>query len=1071
MKLYRKILNILALGAIAASCVDQIQPAPVQPADSDLLGYEHDGMVTFGFTPEFAYGPATKAMVEGADIKNIYVAVFDAEGFKLSEYTKATPATTGDNLDNGTDYQYTVELKVSDKPRFVHIIANAPKSLRFGSENEVIGELFTKYDSPDTQEEGFQNAYWQRLEFDKIWPKPKSDDPDSLAVYNAVKDKLNGVKLIRNYSKVTVEASCTNFTMTGFWFLNEPDRGSVAPYNRNTGSFVTDYINYPTVESLEGPSSTIFTFNEGESDEYSLAGGDYQGFMLASTNFITPNLDESSKHIPVDGVCSGYVYEREKAISSPLYIIVEGNYNGSASKSYYKIAMQDGDGKFYAMLRNFNYLVEIVQVGTAGYGSAAAALAGAPSGDISVNVDYQELPNISDGDARITVSGTTVMIIGANGSKTSAEIQYKYEPDINDHSDKGIGNEWVAVDVHDRPFVAISQDASGSTGNVIESIAVEYCYVDPADNRSYRVVVDKDGVTTKTLISGADFDGFGHITINTVEVGSLPKTQSITITGKRWGADNRYHTITRTVNLVLRESLELSLSASPNTDFAGNAHIESGTNHQVVLNLAIDGGLPSSMFPLEFKVEPTVKSLTPDIAHSTDQELPVHYGKDASGYPTYWFEKVISWAEYTSAAMVDGKKTFPVYFSTITENSETTVRVSQPAFMTEAVMVYNYIPATFSSLAFNGATHKVGQAENFSFSMSEVPSDGKVIVAMKGLEPASLSGFTYIGRDAAGYWLYEYGVSSTSADFDVVPFAEGNVEIRLSAYLFADASASVYAVEGDLKVYANTTGGTNPGDRFASFSGSKDVNSGNLIPGQKAKITVYLPQSSATVSVATGAGNVTLTRNNSGAGGSIDIGGITLYRYVSAADAYTVPDNGDNSTGFYDLLPVTVNGSLAGSVKVPVYGIQKGTEVTTTSTGSFDTGKYYLIQYAASSRYLYNNGTNNSQNILTDGSPKASCLWQFGSIASPSVIKTASSSTQYYLNMNRTGWIGSYTYTPRMSTNSNNWNMAPSAMNDALTIQDANYSRYVYDNGGTIAQSSANNNYYWHIYPVTFVAP
>ncbi len=1069
MKLYRKILNILALGVIAASCVEQIQPVPVQAADGDSLGYEHDGMVTFGFTPDFGYGPATKAMVEGADIKNIYVAVFDAEGFKLSEYTKATPATTGDNLDNNTDYQYTVELKVSDKPRFVHIIANAPKSLRFGSENEVIGELFTKYDSPDTQEEGFQNAYWQRLAFDKIWPKPKSDDPDSLAVYNAVKDKLNGVKLIRNYSKVSVgvHESCTNFTMTGFWFLNEPDRGSVAPYNRNTGSFVTDYINYPTVESLEGPSSTIFTFNEGEVDEYSLAGGDYQGFMLASTNFITPNPNESNKHLPVGGVCSGYVYEREKAISSPLYIIVEGYYNGSASKSYYKIAMQAGDGKFYAMLRNFNYLVEIVQVSTAGYGSAAAALAGAPSGDISVNVDYQELPNISDGDARITVSGTSVMIIGTSGSKTSAEIQYKYEPDINDHSDKGLGNEWIVGDVHDRPFVAISQDASGSTGNVIESIAVEFCYVDPADNKSYRVVVDKDGVRSKTLISSGDFDSFGHITVNTTEVGSLPKTQSITITGKRWGADNRYHTITRTVNLVLRESLELSLSASPNTDIAGNAHIEYGTGRPVVMNLAIDGGLPSSMFPLEFKIEPTVKSLTPDSAHSADQELPVRYGKDASGYPTYWFEKVINWAEYTSAAMVDGKKSFPVYFSTIIADSGTTVRVSQPSFMTAAVMVYNYTPATFSSLAFSGTSHKVGQAENFSFSMSEVPSDGKVTVAMKGLEPASLSGFTYKGRDAAGYWLYEYGVSSTSANFDVVPFAEGNVEIRLSAYLFADASASVFAVEGDLKVYANTTGGTNPGDRFASFSASKDVNSGNLIPGQKVRITVYLPQSSATtVSV----GGVNLTRSTGGSGSStITLGGIALYRYSSANDAYTVPDNGDNSSGFYDLLPVTVNGALVGSVKVPVYGIQKGPEVTTTSTGSFDEDKYYLIQNRASSRYLYNTGSNNSQNILSAAPVKASYLWQFGSTASPSTIKTASSSTQYYLNMNRSV-SRPYTYTPRLSTSSSNWNINFS--NNAMFFNDVSYSRYVYDNGGTIAQiSSLDDNCYWHICPVTFVAP
>ena len=368
-----KLLSIFFSVALLSACSVNLEPLPV-PQDVAELGYEHDGMVTFVFSPDLSRtGVDTKALDEKPEIESMHVAVFDSTGFKLSQYILADPFTPATG--NDTDYKYTVELKVSDKPRILHFIANGPDELRFGFEIEVVGELYTT---------GSKSAYWQRIVLPNITAKPETGEEDydaKLAAYNNVVDALDGVKLIRNYSKITLEENCTNFELEGFWFVNYPSCGSVAPYNRNTGKFVDNYLDHSSVKSLQGPSDSTYTFNSGEPDEYSIKGANYQGFMNASTSFIAhETFDNASIHaLNADDQCVGYVYEREKALFSPMYLIVKGTFTEvgkSPVTTFYKIALQDAEGDFYAMLRNFDYLVQIQSVASAGYSSAADALAG-----------------------------------------------------------------------------------------------------------------------------------------------------------------------------------------------------------------------------------------------------------------------------------------------------------------------------------------------------------------------------------------------------------------------------------------------------------------------------------------------------------------------------------------------------------------------------------------------------------------------------------------------------------------------------------------------------------------------
>lgn len=780
----KKILHILPLAVLFYSCekdakLDQAaEPASIY----DEIGTERDGKVTLGFNVEILDGTTagTRSLAEKPDIKNIYVAVFDSIGYKLSEYVKANPITAA--TENDKKYQFTIQLKVSDQPRVLHFIANGPEELRFGTEQEVIGELYTRYDADESDEFSRKDAYWQRLVFDKIHPRPEGIDDGSEAWqnYNSMVETLSNLKLIRNFSKITLSKrepgtsdsqTFRDFEIKGMWFVNYPDRGSIAPYNRNTGLFGTDtengdstYLDYTDMTGVEDPDR-----------------GNYQGFTLASTSFITPASfietgDDKNMIDAASNTAYGYVYEREKALTSPMYLIAKCIYNGNPT--YYKIAMQDDDGNFYAMLRNFNYTVQIQSVIAAGYSSAQAALEGAPTGDVSVNIDYQDLPNISDGNARITVSATKLLIVGEVGQPTTASFWYKYEPDIRDHEETGIHNDLATGDDatdQANPHVVITYAGSeGSSGAVVNTLDVN------TSNKG----------------------GNRYVTISTTNVSATPKTQTITIEGRNWNGE-RYLTITRTVQLVLRGALDMNLSASPNTDSDGNAYVTQQKDQPFVLNLGIESGLPSSMFPLSLKIEPSAKTITPDNAYSSVQELPVRYGTDAAGHPTYWFEKSISWAEYKSAPEVDGIKTLPAYFKTLVAASATTLTVSNENFISKSVDVRNYTPAHFATASLSGTTHTVGTEETFSFTIDKNYT-GDILLTMKGFEPSAdeAERVIYQSTDSEGNRIYKMSLSSyttgSTVSFDVIPYRSGVAYITLSGHLFEDKKVEANNIDGSV---------------------------------------------------------------------------------------------------------------------------------------------------------------------------------------------------------------------------------------------------------------------------------
>lgn len=771
------IANIFLAALLFCSCTEkEIEPGRIEPDNNK---------VRYSFNIDLGQGPCTKALTDNAQIRNMYVAVFDKAGYKLSEYAKAelaSPAYAAGT--NGVNYQYSIELTVSSSPRILHFIANAPESLSYGSESEVIGSLCTSLDNDDVNE--FQEAYWQRIELDSIPAKPVEPLEDAYAdtdsynaavakynsgmlAYNAAAARLNNIKLIRNYSKITLEINegLADFKILGMWLINYPDRGTVAPYNRNTGEFMGDYLGYGEVDSLE---NNLY--------------GNYQGFMLATTQLLSPktaaDFVESGENCKMitsasDAKCTtvGYVYEREKALFDPMYVIMKAEYGTSHEVCYYKVALQDKMGEFYSMLRNFNYLVKIIGVENKGEDTALAALLGAPTGDLSLNVEFKDITSISDGQARLSVSQTSMMLVGNIGETiTVDDLWYKYEPlagsvENDEYSDT------------EKKGVEITYDEMGTSGAVINTFSVK----------------------------GSDDDG-GHryVTLKTVPIEAVHKTQTVTLQGKYLDSENNLRVITRKLELFLREYLTMDLSTGPNTDSGNIGHVSKNQGESSTVSIGIESDLPASMFPLDFEIEAARRTLTPD-----GDPMPVMNGTstildaaavDASGakckdHPSFWFVKTVSWEDYQAKApAADGKKYFVAKFkNNVTDEVTEHIYVSQKYFKQGKVDLVKYTAQSLSGVSVSPATIAVGGTTTYSFSLQagHIPASGKVTVGLARLEEANTGGgytrqLTYLrtetinegGTDVV-YDIYEMPVTKTANSLKLVAYESGKGYIKLWA--------------------------------------------------------------------------------------------------------------------------------------------------------------------------------------------------------------------------------------------------------------------------------------------------
>lgn len=730
----KRILNILTIALCAAGCAKD----ELAPRDNGIF-VSQPITVDFSVSVAEPAETATKALGENPSIQSLRVAVFNEAGY-LEEYVPATftPATS-----NNTQYAYKVELTSSDKPRSLHFIANGPESLAYGNETTIIRALSTS---------NGQDAYWQNVALDNILPADYT--ASTLVLEPTSKAKLSNVKLIRNFSKLTISANplnktastdtVSNFKLVSFRLVNVPKSGSLAPYNRMTSKFVADYQNYNSVADLR---------NIG-----------YEGYEPAKTDIDTEMGPEINVTWVSDGVYKNnntYMYERENgSTTTPTYVLIKGYYykNGTQSSSYryYKVCLRDRQENGIALLRNFNYNINILQVQTEGSDSWAGALATYGSGEISTSVEAEHLTNISNGTGRMFVDYTSKTVV-KGGNIT---LRFRFIPD--ESKGQAVDNSKVTV--------------TKEEGSVIKSY---------------------------TVATSDDANGFRTITLNINNPSELKQTQVLYVIG----IDGDGNKVQRKIYYTLIPPQNLLVDCIPTY-----VKKEAGADMQV--KIRIPGGLPSSMFPLDLKIEASEKTLTTN----NDYPLPVRtdysFCPDKAKRPSFYYLRTITYSEYQSQEENiddEGNVSFICHFKTNTANSASHVCVYNEYFNYFASTAtdysslqrhyswdqfFNYVGGKFANLTYN-PTHTPAQPDEpftFKFDLScpsdEVPE--KITITLTGAYAVNTDGsnphLKLIEGDTYEYDTQYAGFSQNNILLNLKTFALlTNVKVALKGERFEDA--------------------------------------------------------------------------------------------------------------------------------------------------------------------------------------------------------------------------------------------------------------------------------------------
>lgn len=400
----KKLVYILFLMLSILSCQDQLE-------SMKQFQVGPDGKVEVELTVQVpnVQLPNSRALTEKPYIFHLYLAVFDEAGYLL-EYVKAdvTPAEKND-----VEYTYKVKLSPTSYPTTIHYIANGPTSVSFGTETEVVGQMSTW---------GEADAYWQKV----YLPEGIKVD-DNGVLNNDVRSKLTGIRLIRNFSWITLKNEATNFVLESFCVMNTRDKGSVAAYNTATGKFVdfTDMITHDT-----------------------LVAKGYEAYI--------PGDAELNKQIPLEMYWGTdyFIYERERPKSDPMYILMKGTYtpeNGEAMPGrYYKVDLRDAHGDYFPVLRNFRYQVNLKNIKHPGHATPEAAAQGAGSGDVSTSIETENLNNISNSVIRLWVSYTDRTLV----SSETDTLRYKFVnlADANTSQNDNVSIEWESLSDDNKVF-------------------------------------------------------------------------------------------------------------------------------------------------------------------------------------------------------------------------------------------------------------------------------------------------------------------------------------------------------------------------------------------------------------------------------------------------------------------------------------------------------------------------------------------------------------------------------------------------------------------------------------------
>ncbi len=792
--------------------------------------------VTFSVTADCMEAP-TKALDETAELHNLYLAVFGRSGY-LKQYVQAQNLTckdeNGDKMyqeyddwqgetKTGVKYTFTAQLALSENPRIIHFIGNAPSSISYDNCEVVLPALMS--------ENPGDCSFWQMKELPHIRAKKykgsvKTDgkgnklspgdyiDIDGNKITSGTgyipeddtKDLLNEIPLIRNWSKIVVEKDTDPgdpdypeeqdrendcyFDPISYAVVNAPTRGTLVPHCANTG-FVQDYQKKShDVLLSEGYTGNMPDLSVFDSDLSNIPGEEL---------FENPKLPAAKGKVADASDPNAGVYLYERAIPTDkipaTYVIVYGHYRAADNPDdgdsandaycYYKIdlmskADDDASPQYYPIFRNFKYQILIQKIRSKGHPTPRAAATAVGSGDVSADINARHLSDISDGVGRLMITP------------------------------------WMA-----HTFVEARTEEDEEKGPILFAAFMKDVHKEEYDGtvkvRALDMAKGVDPVIkTLSIDSTPNTEGWRAIHFTTYPKSDRTRSQTIRVTGSHASGS-----LYRDIVITLMPYQTMSLSCP--------SRVLALKGEEVTLSIKIPDGLSESMFPLDFTIEPEDMTLTPD--NSGAESLPVGWGTSISkndgykGKQSFHYTRTLTWAEYSDYTTMprevdeNGKywRTFYAHFCTNRDFSETTLWVYNDYFGEPTSIAFtNYELAEFRNLYFTSPVivPDVGEDPEHAtatFYVTELPEGGfpQIHLTPIGVTDIIVDGASEsnqpVWNETEGYFTYtptsrtvnlSMLVNGTTSDVQVTLEAEGYESNVIRPYRFSDAGLRVGARYG-----------------------------------------------------------------------------------------------------------------------------------------------------------------------------------------------------------------------------------------------------------------------------------
>lgn len=559
-------------------------------------------IVTGASFPELRFGGSTRAMSEEPTVDELLntlkvnLFVFDASGVMLQFIGPEDVSIINIDSEKKLVYFKVRNIYSSSHPRRLHFVITSANDLHEISGGEYISAMASETTvMPALVVSDGIDAYWGIKELDSI-----SENMELT------------VKLIRNFVKLTVKSTVDEsvFRLLGYTVVNRPSKGTITPYIYKDHLFAT-FLN---------PDNSLISYDDIIKQGYfgvNPAGSDV-GMTHTTADEVSKALQESEKRLAArDADTPCYIYERSQSgVASAgsdvlvTYMIVVGEYNGK--RCYYKIDIgRDKEGKFgfYDLLRNFQYTVEITEVGGEGSPTLLDAMNGAAHNNLSASVVTRDLFSIGYNGEMIEVGSTRVIF---TEQTTGYSLRFRYA------TPSGTAFEPSKLKIYDVTDETVEFNVSGISTNQNKSI-------------------DLSGdVIEKATISLGD-DGWYNLNVTTkaVPTDSRRLEQNIRIyySGGKAG-------LGRTVTFMLRKPWEFSnvVPAAPSGSIGSEFSID----------FTIPSGLSQSQFPMII----TFESDKQNIYALNGTSLSVATGKSgfigASTDEIILYEWRVEWADYAT---------------------------------------------------------------------------------------------------------------------------------------------------------------------------------------------------------------------------------------------------------------------------------------------------------------------------------------------------------------------------------------------------------------------------------------